>query len=199
MASSNLTKSKKLTITLAALCIALIVALITVISVWAASTQTVASTLKVTYSASNVSATVTGAYRLQGDENFTSIGQVSFAATDKSTSKSISTADSIELTDTVKYVVFKYTFQNDSETAAFKVSLTKNISKTDNITVVYAVSSEKLEYDTTLTGEELEDFTVAGDSTMYAYIKVRLDNITNNADFEASVSWSMVRITETAD
>ena len=192
----KMSTQKKTIIALSAVIAVILIALITVVSVWAASSQTVSSTLTVTYSATNVSATVKGDYMRQGDEDYTSIGSVEFKATEASQTKSISSSSAdVSLTDQKLYVIFRYTFTNDSDSLAYKVTLTNNVTtKSDNISVKYASSANDDLTNEGITGATLSEFTVAGGETVYAYILVNLDDITNNASYSANVGWNLAAV-----
>ena len=213
-----MTKSKKLIISLSIALAVVVIALVTVVSVWAATSQTVTNQLTVRYTASNVSATVKADYKLANASAYTSIGTASFAASEgNSTSKSIS-AKEIELTDSATYVVFRYTFTNTgSNTITVSLDM-DNLPTATNMTVEYSLST----LTSNLQGDEKEPnyqidgpttepvfpdppipgggrwkgtLDIAGGATDEVYIKVAITSQASDATYSGTLHWTLANKT----
>ena len=119
--------NKKMIIAIAALGVALLCVIGAMIGVFAATFQGVKSSFNVSYSATNVAATVSAKYQvLNSDE--ADMGSITFdpaeADSQEKTYKSLTEdATNITLTAVNKSVVFTYTFTNNSEDVPFTVKL----------------------------------------------------------------------------
>ena len=197
--STSSSKSKKAIIALSVVCALVVAALITVVSVWAASSQTITSALRVTYSATNVAASIEGEYQREGDATYTSLGTQTFVATDNSTTKAISTTDDISLTDTKKYVIFRFKFTNNSSTTPFNITLTGTPTTQGAVTVKYASAAvDNLSVAGINSNTLPDEITVAGSSTIYVYILIQVTDITNSASYEANLNWTLATTTTPA-
>jgi len=122
---------KKLIITITSLCLVVVAAVAAVVGVVAASTQTVNSTVSVTYAANNVKATMGVTSKLEFDADFgttrTSQNAVSFLATEGRSTKTIEISPAIQLGNSgennnalpagawsfERYIIYRYSFHND--------------------------------------------------------------------------------------
>ena len=196
---------KRLTLTIASMCIALVSVVVSVVAIFAATRQGVQSTFKVSYVAKNVAATVSAEYTVLNEETKT-LGAGSLvidAAADQTVYEDLSTTDEIELTAENYEVVFKYTFQNNSESRAFTVKILDNVSK-HNVGVQYAYADSQATADLTYSGvlntagttdDEKKTITVEGNKTVNIYIKVTITNKANDAYYESKennyLSWDL--------
>lgn len=188
----KMSKQKKTIIALSSVCSVVAIALITVVSVWAATSQTVTSTLTITYSAKNVSATVTAEYKLEGDTTYTTLGSTSFLPKDASGTKSLQKDDALALTDTKSYAIFKYTFTNDGDNS-FKVALNETEVTKSNVTVTFA-SADVTDEPASITGTTFAEATVAGHATIYAYVKVAVTDLASSANYTGTLNWVLTSV-----
>ena len=131
---------KKLIVAATLVGVVLLAAVISVVAVLAAATQSVSSQITVTYSVTDVSATVSAKYK-QGSTgtatDFTVGGTaktIKFEAAEAKNTKSFDAITVPGLTSTEPYVTFEYKFQNDSE-KSFNVYLTGIPTGTKNMSV----------------------------------------------------------------
>ena len=185
-------KQKKAIIALSSVCVVFLVALITVVSIWAATSQTVSNQLTVRYTATNVAVTVSAHSKLGDDGSYEAIGSaVTFEATDSSKTETI-TAKEITLTDDNNYVVFRYTFVNNGSNTIYATINTNAVSTTDNVTVTYATGSAST--NDTITGGSLAEITIAGNTTVYAFIKVAVTDQASDALYSGTLSWNLSNV-----
>ena len=206
-----MSKSKKTIITLSIVCVVALIVLVTVVSVWAATSQTVTNQLTVRYTATNVSATVKADYQLAGSSTWQSMGSASFGASENSTSKSL-TAKEIELSDTATYVIFRYTFTNNGSNT-ITVSLDQNnLPTAKNITVQYAFSplfftSNSINDQNMPTYQANKNYSaieldpdslpwtgsvnIEGNKTDEVYIKVSITSQASDASYSGTLSWNL--------
>lgn len=188
--TKTMSSSKKMTIAVICLAVALFLALGAMIGVFAAGNQTVGSNFKVSYTATNVAATVSAKYQLndaddQPTGNATEMNSVSFTAAEESTTKNVDNASQINLALATPSVTFTYTFKNNSTSVPFTVTLTDGALK-DNVSVTYKAGK----YTTTGSGEDLEWVEPAS----YAAL------VDNQITVGASEQWAIqitVKITDT--
>lgn len=183
---------KRLIITISSLCIAVVAVICSVVAIFAAANQSVQSTFKVTYKATNVAATVSAKYTVKNKEAVSLGSQTINAADDQTTYSTLSTDTDIELTASNDEVVFQYTFTNNSSSNKIKVTLADNAQK-ENVTVSYANATTE---DASLTyGSTLSEIEIDSSSTVYVYIKVAITNTANSASYTAdstnTLIWSL--------
>lgn len=157
---------KKLIITITSLCLVVVAAVAAVVGVVAASTQTVTSTVSVSYLANNVKATMSVTSKLQKDGDFgttrTTTADVNFQATEGRSEKTLVVQDSPYLGNSgtsnmagdwrfERYIIYRYAFHNDyaaattepvraAEGRSMNVTLTYNENQTtrENVRVAFA-------------------------------------------------------------
>ena len=123
------TNKKKLVVALALLALIVVASVITtVVLVLAANQQNVQSNVTVTYSVTDVSATVTGRYGKKvtsGDVlvNKMSPESITFTA-EQETQTSAMSPETVVLNSTNNYAVFEYKFQNNATANPFTINLT---------------------------------------------------------------------------
>ena len=109
-----------------------------------ASLQATSTTgFHVTYSASNVNATISGKYTVGGaSTTLTSGGQSSISFTDSDTAetvtKSFDAISDIQMTKTNDTIDFEYTIKNDSTTAAMLLTAKVNVPASSNLVFKYS-------------------------------------------------------------
>ncbi|MBO5394926.1 MAG: hypothetical protein J6A28_03370 [Clostridia bacterium] len=130
------TQRKKLTITIIALCVALLTIVGALIGVFAAETQSVKSEFEVEYTVgTNIAAKITGTYQVGNGtvKSMTTDGQAAAenksntdlifnVNTDNATPGALSVPEDIVLDSTNNYVTLVFTFENLSDTTAFEVT-----------------------------------------------------------------------------
>jgi hypothetical protein len=149
---------KKLIITITSLCLVIVAAVAAVVGVVAASTQTVTSTVSVSYVATNVKATMGVTSKLQKDDSFgttrATSNTVSFDATEASSTKTLTVSPTVTLGNSgsdqtsanwkfERYIIYRYSFHNDyaaGQGRAMKVTFTYDSTKTSqsNVRVAFA-------------------------------------------------------------
>ena len=211
--SANVSSKKKLIIAVTVIGVVLLAAIVSVVAVLAAGQQAVTSQVSVTYSVTDVSATVSARYKVKGaavvtpDNNEitftadqqTTTGAINFTDNDDSTTNTPAT---IGLSSTGDYVIFEYKFDNNSS-KAFNVYLTA-VPTADNMTLTIATSATEV-----ADMEEGLDFTaidtvqtptadnattsVAGgaDSVSYVYIKAKINNLNASASLAGAFGWTL--------
>jgi len=149
---------KKLIITITSLCLVVVAAVAAVVGVVAASTQTVRSTVNVTYTANNVKATVGVMSKLQYDSNYGenrgTATSIQFYATDAARTENLQVSPAVALgqskglaDETVdnwafeRYVIYRYSFHNDyatdsgeGRTIGRSMRVTLTYTPTNNVT-----------------------------------------------------------------
>lgn len=201
---------KKLIISIATLSVAIVAALGITFGVLAAQNQAVVNQFTVSYTASNVVATVSASYLKAGDQeanrvNFTdgnSNTTISFSAANDKTTGSLSVSD-FTLSADADYVIFRYAFQNDASVGgrAMSVTLTDTSVKTNVTCYYYAVADNaNVSYETIVAANnddasDLSALTVsaktAGEQTNdpdvthigYFYVVVKITDNTLNASY----------------
>lgn len=199
-------KNKKLIATVASLCLVVVAVVAAVVGVLAAANQTVKGTLSVQYQANDVSAVVTLSKKAEGatPDEYSATDSHTFAKTDAQSSETLTIAQET-LTSSVKYVVYKFTFQNTNTSYAMTVTptytATETSGKTDlNVTVRYQLLDDGATTAATLpnygSGEtvtntanlgtamtSLAAFDVAQSSTRILYVVVAITDINADAQY----------------
>ena len=115
-----MSSKKKLIVSLSVAAAVLVAAVIAIVAVFAAANQVATSTINVKFRAKNVDCVIAGAYQKDTDAEATGFGQISFAAAEGTTSRSLAPEDTIVLEDsrtqtkTDVYLDLIYTFKNNS-------------------------------------------------------------------------------------
>lgn len=201
-----MSKSKKVIITLSVVCAVVIIALVTVVAVWAATSQTVTNQLTVRYTATNVSATVKAEYKLGtmqdadsiGDaSSYTSIGSANFFANNTTTSETLP-AKEIVLTDaTSSYVYFRYTFTNTGSNT-ITVSIADPLPTASNMSVRYAVLQNDPDfmhpsYD--FSDDVIRNITIRGGDSYFVFIQLMIESVAHDASYTGTISWNLANKT----
>ncbi len=193
---------KKLWIALGSLAVAVIVGLSITVGVLAASTAQVTSAINVTYTASQVAATVSGEYQvLNGSATaFQTSGNqntIVFNGSEGTASGAFVAVNDITLTATNNSVTFRYTIQNDSSSKGISAQVTLPTTQT-NVTVsagtaVTVPQSGEGESVTVTAGTNhvTDSFVVPANTTVTYTITVSITNVANDASFAGSFVWSL--------
>ena len=192
---------------LATFCGVMIVAIISMGIIWAASSQQVQTSIRVTYTVSgnvicDVSATkyttsANTATAFTGGSN----GVISFNAADASQTGTLSITDT-ELTTSDQVVIFEYVITNKNQSAALSASLATG-SATNMTFYVKAPSATRLTnpvstFDATawtqgnsIAATEIPAATASANTTYYAYVAVKVTDLNLDASFEGTFTWSL--------
>ncbi len=175
--------------------------------VWAATSQTVQTSIRVTYTVSgnvicDVSATkyttsANTATAFTGGTN----GVISFGAADATTTGTLSVTDTT-LTTTDQVVVFEYVITNKNQSAALDASLATGSST--NMTFYYIAPSatQKTNVVSTFDASEwqvgnaipttaISKATSAAGTPWYAYVAVKVTDLNLDASFEGTFTWTL--------
>ena len=195
-------KNKKLIVALVSLCSVMAVTILSMGIVWAATNQSVTSTLQVTFSASNVVADVSAnkyytsdtAIPFTGGTN----GVVSFVARDASTTGALTTtATTLDLGTNQDFVIYEYIIVNNGAntitaalaTAATPTNLTfyvsaPNTTRKTNVVTTFDASNYTA-------GSSIAATDIAGHTTAYAYLVMQLTDDTTDATFNGAYLWTL--------
>jgi len=198
---------KKLIVAATLVGVVLLAAVISVVAVLAAATQTVNSSITVTYSVTDVSAKVSAKYK-QGTSgtatDFTAgagVTVIEFDADDANTSpKSFDAVTVPALTSTEPFVTFEYKFENKA-TKAFNIYLTGIPTGTDNMSVKVLAQATAAADMGTLDFTSAEDAASSSETSLatvtgsigavqYIYIRVSVINLNESATLgEGGFQW----------
>lgn len=200
---------KKIAISITAISLIVIAAVVTVVAVWAARTTSFGGSFSGSYTAQHVDATITGAYKIgatvddpEGWTNLTTDdGETITFTSDTATgsgeaSASFNLVNNIVLKSTDN-VIFKYTITNNSETStAFTVVGTKTGTFT-NLSVSYKYKvDDGAAQDLTAEGDTTNSITVNAGSTTTLFVIIEITNVDTNATLDGSVNWTLTAIEE---
>ena len=188
---------------LASFCAVLVVAIVSMGIIWAASTQTVQTSINITYTVSDVVCDVSAnkyfanntAIPFTGGTN----GTVSFAASDTTTTATLTTTDTT-LTSANQYVIYEYVFTNNGAntmTAALATGSTTNLD-----VYVIAPTTTRLASGTTIyttfdpsttwtASNSIAATQIESGATAYAYVAMKITNDSANASFAGTFTWTL--------
>lgn len=198
---------KKLTITISAVCAVLLVAVIAAVAVFAALQTSATSSFKVTYTAQNVEATISGSYSKSGAEAVAlKAGEDTSIVFDGTETAKGDAPTNVKAFDAVNditlkaadYVVFEYVIENTDTDGDTKFAV--NAEKTgtlENLSFDYLVS----ETEQTITKDTEMTEMAAGAQTMvsemskgdvrYVYFRVVIENDELNASFDGGIDFTL--------
>ena len=205
---------KKIWFSVGALCLVAVVAVVAIVAVYAATNQTVNSSINVTYRATNVVGTASAnviqysesAFVKTAMEDGQSGTTLNFSRNDEGTAKTLSPKDDIVLEDATNkdFVVFEYKFTNSSESVKITAGLSYRDGSSDdnNYKVFVHPSATELGVETNWTETINEDktssltnlaenITVPVSGEYYVYVLVKIDNPDNDCVFTGSFAWSL--------
>jgi len=198
--------NKKFIISLTAVAVVAVAAIVSLVVVLAAFTVTTTNDFKISYTAKGVEATVTAQYKLasvtDGSGSYTiiqsSAGENSIAfdrqATGTSITQSFKALSNVQITKD-KFFVLKYTIANTSGDVAISVAV--DIPGTpDNFTRGYVYSSTSTDPTTKApasitTTDTFATQTIAAGGTGYIYVVFAIANTDIDASFEGTSTWTL--------
>ena len=198
--------NKKVAITSAVLILLIIITAASIIAIFAAAQQTVNSEVSVTYKSEYVSGTASAKYyvgeadiegtamRVNGEASGAT--SIEFNSRNANQNATLSPVEKeIKLSETDNFVVFEYYFTNTNSQNDFMAILTTSDSNVKNMTITTATSDEKIEDFSTIktSGYDISTLslskTISASSNGYVYVKVKISNLDNDADFKLNFNW----------
>ncbi len=185
-------KKKSLTITMFAVCAALIIGLVAAVAVLAANAQSFKSNINVSFVAQDIAGTVKATFTDNGTAKAMKVGglesgvdTLTFDA-DTTTLQTLSpTIENVALSKTHP-VVFVYTFTNSGD-RDYTASLTANITS-NNVNVEYKAGE---------TVTESLQITVPASGSATFTVTVTLDNEAKDASYVGDFSWNLSAVQST--
>lgn len=189
---------KKLIIALSSFAFVLVAAVVTVVAVLAATTQTINSNVSVSYKAQEIAGTVSAKYQVLNEEekdmtvDGTSAGQKTLTydgtETNADPAKTLIPQGDIVLTRDNNKVVFTYTFTNTGD-----ADYTAEVVYEDDYDASAGTGTEDknmkaLAYSTNFAGGTVE---VPAGQTVEVTITVEIDNVALNAEFSGNFAWTL--------
>jgi len=179
-------KKKSLTITMFAVCAALIIGLVAAVAVLAANAQSFKSNINVSFVAQDIAGTVKATFTDNGTAKAMKVGGLESGAdtltfdADTTTLQTLSpTIENVALSKTHP-VVFVYTFTNSGD-RDYTASLTANITS-NNVNVEYKAGE---------TVTESLQITVPASGSATFTVTVTLDNEAKDASYVGDFSWNL--------
>ena len=189
----------KLIVALSSLCSVLAIGIVMMGIAWAATTQTIQSTINITYTVSDVIVSVSANKYFSSNTPtaFTggTNGTLTFSATDASSTGVLSTTDTA-LSSSNDYVIYEYVFTNGGSNA---LSASLAIGSTTNLTT-YVIAPTTTRKTSIYTGFTPSDYTasssisatnIAGGATAYAYVAMKVTDNSANASFSGTFTWTL--------
>lgn len=191
-----MSSKKKLIITISALCVVLLFAAVSVVSIFASLNLAVNPQFKVSYTAKNVAATINANY-IRNENSYpllTSAGEEVITVLPTDESVGTFETSNLEADAVTGRAVFEYIFKNDSSTAPFQVSLTTSDLVLTNMSVAFASSYTPIvDFDNLTTTSEFAPATVYSKNTesgaksvLYAYVIISIDDLSKDGSFSGS-------------
>ena len=221
----NKKRKKKMFIALVSLCSVLALTIVAMGIVWAATSQTISSNVKVIYTATDVSGSIAANVYFNSDTGVamttdgTSSGAttVTFNGETQTSTGSLSPQGTTTLAnaDGQRFVIYEYTITNTSTnqmSAALSYTddtTSPNTADTNIKAYFYAtttqVSTPKTSVATLYGAEEANKLasatgsfgttTIAANGTSYCYVVIAIDNVANDAEFSGTFSWLLTKAT----
>ena len=188
---------KKFWIILSSVAIALVIGLSVTVGVLAATSISATNTIGVTYTSTQVAATISGTYQVKNSESATSfvktgtgtgeenpaVYNLVFDGSEATASGSFITVNDIVLTATNNYVTFSYTIVNSTD-SSIDVALTLPSTQT-NVTITETDGSSNAISSHTLV--------IAQSATGVYNIKVEVTNLAQSAAFSGTFTFALTR------
>ena len=211
-----MTSRKKIAISITAVCVVLLVAVVTIVAVWAATRTNVNNSFQGNYTANHVNAKVTAQYKIGGtdafddDSDWNTINaaaggtEITFDAEDvtdgSGSTESFAAVNNVVLNSANKNIMFKYVITNPSTVGEESTSNTITFTVTSNdfdnsgftnmtCTTTYRLSGNQdaaLAFTPGTTSVK-----VAPGQSVTIYVNIAIDNVDKNASFESSVSFTL--------
>lgn len=203
-----MTSRKKIAISITAVCVVLLVAVVTIVAVWAARQANVGSSFQGNYTANHVDATITGQYKLNGtnavadssdwtDLTTTSGNTITFnseiGTEDEGATQTFNAVNSIILTAENDSIMFKYVITNTSDSdVSFTVTGEQQGTFTNlDVTYTYRVNDDEGEAQSLTIAEGV---TVAPGTHITIYVDIAIADADLNATLNGSVNWTLTAI-----
>ena len=185
---------------LTSLCVVLLIAVVSLGIVWAATTQSVSSSVKVTYTVTDVVADVSASRYLTSANTKTDFtggtnGVVTFNAPDVSTTETLSITDTT-LTSTNNLVVYEYVIKNkgaNTITASLATGTATNLT----IYTIAPTTTQKTNVISSFDATEwtasnaIAATTIASGATTYAYVAMKIADTADDASFNGTFVWTL--------
>lgn len=213
---------KKLIVALTSVCAVLFAGIVAMGIVWAATSQTITSNIKVTYTATEISGSMSANVYFNSDTAVPmkngEATAVTFDGATQTTSGTLTPqSDVVLLNENGKtFAIFEYIIRNASTTSAMSAVLsytddTTSPNAADGNVVVYAYSSASAVatphtnvatlYGTSngnalnvISGQFISE-QIAANSTKYFYIVVAINDTASDAEFSGTFSWLLTKYT----
>jgi len=216
-------KKKKIIVALSSLCAVLVAAIVTMGIVWAATSQTITSQIKVTYTAQEISGSLSAKVYFNSDTGvaMTADGTAQGATTvtfDGSTATTSGTltpqGDTVLLNENGKrFVIYEYVITNASTSTAMSAVLTyaddSSGSNAEDANIkVYAYANTTAVSNPHTSAETIRGAsganlvanhsslisdTVSASGTKYFYILVEINDLASDAEFSGTFSWALTK------
>ena len=178
---------RKMIISITALGVVLLAAIVAVVAVLAAQSVTIKSSINVSYNADKIIGTVTAQYQVKNCEA-TNIGAGSWTFYGNETGTDATkegSATNIVLSETNNYVDFIFTFTNDGDAAYTATLNLPESAKVVNLTITYVTLPDSVNADNL-------SFTVAKDTTETYKIRYSISNNDLDAKIDnSSFEWTL--------
>ncbi len=209
-----MTSRKKIAISITAVCVVLLVAVVTIVAVWAAGRAQVGSNFSGSYIAYNVDATITGDYKMgglttdekeaegytdltTGEESGTTITFTASQATGSANS-SFNQVSDIIFTSQERSILFRYFITNTNDgsggadpAVTFKVTGAEASLVKDNLNVTYQYKLADGSVETLNLTEGVE---VAPGQELVIYVNIAVADVDKNATLSGGVTWTLTAV-----
>ena len=209
-----MTSRKKIAISITAVCVVLLVAVVTIVAVWAAGRAQVGSDFSGSYIAYNVDATITGDYKMGGlttdekeAEGYTDLttGEesgktITFTASQAtgSANSSFNQVSDIIFASQERSILFRYFITNTNDgsggndpAVTFKVTGAEASLVKDNLNVTYQYKLADGSVETLNLTEGVE---VAPGQELVIYVNIAVADVDKNATLSGGVTWTLTAV-----
>lgn len=217
-----MTTRNKILLSVGAVCLVAVIAVVAVVAVFAARTQTVNSTITVSYSARQVVGTVSANYYLGGNSQANAMKsgaktELEFKAGETQRTDTLAPEGDIKLDDLPEdklYVVFEYKFTNTGN-QDYTAKLTYNGTATNVAVYVYNPEESGTLNTTTWTSATGTLKTISGETTLfdsseitvaktegvenvYVIVNITSTNSGSDAEFKGTFNWTLEAVSAAA-
>lgn len=199
---------KKLFLTVSIVTLVMMIAVVAVVAVLAATTQTLTSSIRVSYTARDVNATVSAMYYVGAETqgSFTTDGaeagqnntEISFTAGEAQGTKALNPPPSMSTfnLDAGEKIAFEYKFENTSSSTYINALLDLDESEVVNMSIKYAVSETALVDKFSATSQSFPGVYIQPNATKYLYVVLAVEKLSDDASYQADVNWNLTAITK---
>ncbi len=177
--------NKKLMISLFSLCLVAIVGLLTTVIVLAAGTQNVNSSVKITYTATDIEGSVSMKSTVSGDTASTDMGKHTFAA--NGTTSGAINASEITLTSEKTYVTYEIELASTGD--SYYAVLTESVSGS-NLEVKYSTDGSTF---VATNPTASKNFEVTGSEAKTIYVRYTIINTAKSVEVNGNISLSLTK------